>query len=251
MVHAVQVVTPDGFPPDLWRSVIDQAPVLTVRDLAPDHGGHLVVLGAHPDDETIGAGRLIAHWARTIGPVTIVSMSAGEACLDHLGVRIPQLGRIRRRELAAAGQTLGARRTLCCSIPDGKIDVGFSAVRRQFDRLVRVAAMVAVPWRFDPHPDHAALGAAAARSCAQLSTPLLEYPIWSSFWQRPSMLEDTGYEVLTVATDHDDDVARDRALAGYRSQREPLRADLTPVLPASMLAHHDRQFLLRPTEYRR
>ena len=247
----MQVVTPDGFPPGLWGTVIHQAPRMTLRNLAPSGGGHLVVLGAHPDDETIGAGRLIAHWARTIGPVTIVSMSAGEACLDHLGVQVPQLGQIRRRELAAAGQSLGAQRTLCCSIPDGKIDAGLPAVRRQFDRLVGAAAMVAAPWRFDPHPDHAALGTAAARSCAQLSTPMLEYSIWSSFWQRPSILEDTGYEVVTVATDQDDDVARDRALAGYRSQREPVRADLTPVVPASMLAHHDRQFLLRPKEYRR
>lgn len=247
----MQVVTPDGFPPDLWRTVIDGAPAMTVRDLAPPHGRHLVVLGAHPDDETIGAGRLVAHWARTIGPVTIVSMSAGEACLEHLGVRMPQLGEIRRRELAIAGHHLGAQRTLCCSIPDGKIDVGLSAVRREFDRLVSAAAMVAAPWRFDPHPDHAALGAAAVRGCLQRSTPLLEYPIWSSFWQRPSILQDTGYEVLRVATDQTDDDARERALVGYRSQREPLRADLTPVLPAAMLAHHDQQFVLRPKGSRR
>lgn len=241
----MRVVTPDGFPVQLWRSVIDDAPTVTVAELAANRGSHLVVLGAHPDDETIGAGRLIARWARTIGAVTIASMSAGEACLDHLGVTIADLARTRRRELADAAGRLGAHRALCWPVPDGGLTVGLGDVQQQTDQLVRTAAVVASPWRFDPHPDHAALGLFAAASCERLGIPLLEYPIWSSFWQPPSVLEETGYRVLRVVTDADDDNARDRALGCYRSQREPLRPDLSPVLPPTMLAHHERQFLLR------
>ncbi|MGI8416460.1 MAG: PIG-L deacetylase family protein [Nakamurella sp.] len=197
------------------------------------------------DDETIGAGRLIAHWARNIGAVTIVSMSAGEAGLDHLDIHIPDLAGTRRRELAAAGERLGAHRTLCWPVPDGGLTAGLTAVRTHIDELVRTAAAVASPWRFDPHPDHGALGHFVAASCQHFGIPLLEYPIWSSFWQHPSVLEETGYQVVRVATDADDDTARDRALACYRSQRQPLRADLTPVVPTAMLAHHECQLLLR------
>lgn len=242
------MVTPDGFSPRLWRPMIDGADCVTVSELAADGNDTLVVLGAHPDDETIGAGRLIAHWARTIGAVTIVSMSAGEACLDHLDIHLPGLADTRRRELAAAGVRLGAHRTLCWPVPDGGLTAGLTTVRTHIDELVRTAAAVASPWRFDPHPDHGALGHFAAASCKRLGIPLLEYPVWSSFWQHPSVLDETGYQVVRVATDADDDTARDCALACYRSQRQPLLADLTPVVPTAMLAHHECQFLLRPKD---
>ncbi|MDQ6656859.1 MAG: PIG-L family deacetylase [Actinomycetota bacterium] len=240
------MVTQDGFSPQLWRPVIDGAACTAVSDLAGGGGGGtLVVLGAHPDDETIGAGRLIAHWARAIGAVTIVSMSAGEACLDHLDIHLPELADTRRGELAAAGERLGAGRTQCWSVLDGGLTVGLAAVRAQIDHEVRAAALVASPWRFDPHPDHGALGHFAAASCERLGVPLLEYPIWSTFWQHPLVLDETGYQVLRVATDAEDEQARDRAIACYRSQLQPLLPDLTPVVPTAMLAHHESQFLLQ------
>ena len=44
----------------------------------------LVVVAAHPDDETIGAGRLVAAWSRSLGPVTAVLATAGERCVDQV-----------------------------------------------------------------------------------------------------------------------------------------------------------------------
>lgn len=242
----MQNVTPDGFSAQLWREILDAAPSMPAADLAVPTGAQLLVLGAHPDDETIGCGRLIAHWARQIGPVTIVSMSAGEACLDHLDIRIPDLALTRRAELQAAGECLGAIRTECRSLPDGDLVNALPAFQQELITLISSAAVVAAPWQHDPHPDHAATGAAAAAGCRLTGRRLLEYPIWTTYWQRPSVLAQHDYRVIVVDTDPADDAARHRALACYRSQQEPLRADLSPVVPAAMLEHHERQLILLP-----
>lgn len=242
----MRVVTPTGHPASVWQPIIDDAPSFSIDELTPRRGP-LVVLGAHPDDETIGAGRLVAAWVRERGEVTVASMSAGEACLDHLGLRVVDLAHTRRVEFRNAGRELGARQALCWSVPDGDIAGYLPFVRDQLAVLLTGAAAVAAPWRFDPHPDHAALGAAAATSCAQAQIPLLEYPIWSTFWQRPSAPQEYGYQVVRVDTRPEDTDSRARALACYRSQTEPLRVDLTPVIPAAMLEHHQQQVLFRPS----
>ncbi len=246
----MQIVTPEGFPAELWHEILDAAPSMRPAELAVPAGASLLVLGAHPDDETIGCGRLIAHWAKQIGPVTVVSLSAGEACLDHLDIRIPHLAAIRRAELRAAGEFLAVDRTECCGLPDGDLVNALPAVQEKLIRLISSVAVVAAPWQHDPHPDHAAIGAAAAAGCRLTGRKLLEYPIWTTYWQRPSVLAQHDYRVIVVDTDPADDAARRRALACYRSQQEPLRADLSPVVPAAMLEHHQQQLILLPGGHR-
>ena len=72
-------------------------------------GQHLVVVVAHPDDETFGCGSLIAHAAAAGARVTVLCATRGEAgertpdpATDHL-----PLGDVRERELRDAGAVLG------------------------------------------------------------------------------------------------------------------------------------------------
>ena len=53
------------------------------------------MVSAHPDDETIGLGRLAYAWAQTVGPVVGVLATAGEACV-HAANLVIRLGAFRR-----------------------------------------------------------------------------------------------------------------------------------------------------------
>ena len=73
-------------------------------------GDRLVVIVAHPDDETFGCGSIIAHAADAGAKVTVICATRGEA-----GERAPHdetdhlpLGEVRERELFAAATVLGA-----------------------------------------------------------------------------------------------------------------------------------------------
>lgn len=243
----MRVVTPAGRPAADWQPTIELAPERDVRDLAPD-GGTLLVLAAHPDDETIGAGRLISAWTRAVGPVTVASMSSGEACVEHVGVHVPDLADRRRAEFRKATAELGVRQALCWSLPDSEVGHYLPYVSDGIAALIEDAVLVAAPWRHDPHPDHAALGAAAAQASAAAGIRLLEYPIWSSFWQCPELPARNGFRLVRITTTEQDSANRDRALGNYRTQLLPLRPDLTPVVPAAMLEHHRRQFIFEPTD---
>lgn len=236
----MNIVTPPGRPAEDWRPLINRAPSVPVSEL-PGYPGTLVVLAAHPDDETIGAGRLIAQWAAQC-PVAVVCLTAGEACLDHLGVQVPGLAGQRRRELFAATAELGVGRVRCLDLPDGRLADHLPDIVEQTAPLLRRAAAVAVPWRYDPHPDHAALGRALSGS-AEHDLPVLEYPIWSSYWQPPDTVAEHRCRLLRVATGAEAEAARARALTCYGSQTLPLRSDLTPVVSPAMLEHHREQYL--------
>lgn len=75
--------------------------------------GPLLVVHAHPDDETLATGGLLATWARTARPVTLVTCTRGErgevigAALAHLEGDGPALAEHREGELADALGALG------------------------------------------------------------------------------------------------------------------------------------------------
>jgi len=243
---AVTVVTGPGNPLELWSGARADAPQTSVSALAPAAGARLVVVSAHPDDEVLGAGRLIADWARTVGPVLAHTATAGEACVEHVGVRIPGLAARRVAEWTAALTLLGASAAGCWGRPDG----GLAAEHEQLaDRLARACGpgeVLLAPWRHDPHPDHRAVGLAAATAAQRSGARLIEYPVWMTYWSEPAILERSSFRLVRVATSAAAEETRARALREYTSQHAPLRAELTPVVPPEMLAHHGDQLALFP-----
>ena len=118
-------------------------------------------------------------------------------------------------------------------------------------RIVRVVtpdwlakAGIAAPWRLDPHPDHQAVGRAAARVAHELRLPLLEYPVWATYWARPGDLDRQRQTLLVVGTDDAAEAAYAEALTAFRTQLEPLDHTVTAVVPAETLAHHDTQLVV-------
>ena len=85
-------------------------------DPAPQLGedfGHLIVLSAHPDDETLGAGGLIARSAARGARVHVIVATNGEASHPHSPTQTPvQLADVRRRELEQAIAPLAPAATI-------------------------------------------------------------------------------------------------------------------------------------------
>ena len=237
-------VTPAGLPVEVWHGAVAAAPRRPIDDLVPPSSTRLVVVGAHPDDEAVGAGRLVAQWARTRGPVLAITLTAGEACLDDLGIEEPGLADRRLQEwhtaLADLGVHAGAHR-LC---PDGAVASHTDAMAAAIADELGPGDVVLAPWRHDPHPDHEAAGRAAALAARARGATLLEYPVWMAYWMTPEAVAASGHRWSVVPTGAEAEQARLRALAAYVSQREPLRPGLGPVVPPLLLEHHHAQLVV-------
>lgn len=242
--------TPPGHDPDVWAGVVAAAPLLTPEDVADTNGTTLVV-SAHPDDETIGAGRLLAHWARAGLRLRAVCLTRGEACFDHLAEALRELdapadllpGMATRREAEwhAALEALGVRDRHPHGLPDGGLtdDAALDVLRPVADGVTTVLA----PWPLDPHPDHRAAGRAGQRLAAEIGARFCSYPVWMTYWGEVADA-DPGLRRLTA--DPEDDHAREAALAAFESQLAPPTPGIGPIVPPEMLAHHATPLLHVP-----
>jgi glycosyltransferase involved in cell wall biosynthesis/LmbE family N-acetylglucosaminyl deacetylase len=158
-----------------------EVPVLPMR--------RLTVLAAHPDDETLGCGALIARTRDAGLPVRVVVATDGRYSTASEVLTPERLAELRSVELRAACTQLG--------VPDSEIvELGFvdGTLARErgalLDRLTGLLEaeppdVLLVPCARDVHPDHEELFRAAVRAAARLdpAPTVLAYPIWS--WATP------------------------------------------------------------------
>ena len=251
-------VTPAGHDLEHWADAraqaerLDLAGVLDRLGVAHLTDVPLVVLAAHPDDETLGLGRLIHHWGRRLGPVYAVVATAGEACVDHVGDRPVGLATRRLAEWEQATAVLGVARTVTLGLPDGGLAAVeptlVSALEDVVDSLPTGSdqLVLACPWRCDPHPDHRAVGRATATLAGRHGWPVLEFGVWMTYWSDPAELAADGRRLGVLATDEADEEAHRRACGAFATQLQPLAPGLGPVVPPSMLSHHHQQLLVLP-----
>lgn len=220
----------------VWQPVVDALPALTWRPLP------LVALAAHPDDETLGAGGLIAATARAGLSVTVIVASAGEASHPRSPTHTSaELAARRRLELHAAVRELAPTADVrWLDLPDGSIadhPTELRAALREYADGSRIAA----PYRDDRHPDHDACGRAAADVAEDLGIELLEYPIWFWHWAKPGMLPAT-WRRLPLPSEGCE--AKRRALRCHVSQHLPLsdRPGDEAILSPGIVAHFERPF---------
>lgn len=125
----------------------------------------LMCILAHPDDESLGFGGILAHYAQAGVATYLVTATRGERGWMGDPAAYPgatALGRIREGELQAAAAVLGIRETTFLDIMDGDLDQAdpVATIDALVGHLRRVRPQVVAT--FDPtgiygHPDHIAI----------------------------------------------------------------------------------------------
>ncbi len=230
-----------------WADV----PALTLLD--ESHLERVVVVAAHPDDETLGAGGLIVAAAAAGLHVDVVVLTDGEASHpDSPSTTPPRLAAIRRSETRAAVRHLSPGSTVIfADLGDGRLKVSLTeAVSTLVDVIGEDGrkTLLVAPWRGDRHPDHEAAGRAAAIAAERTDARLLEYPIWLWHWAAPD--EAPWAAMRALALPPAARTTREAALACHASQVLPLShaAGDEVLLSADLLAHfhRDREVFVQP-----
>jgi LmbE family N-acetylglucosaminyl deacetylase len=218
---------------------------LTEQALPPfDPSGYerLVVLAAHPDDETLGVGGVlrVAHRAGTA--ITLVVATDGEAAYPRLGPRERrELAALRRAELRTALRRGGLQDIPVhwLGLPDSRLGEHTQELTERLTELLAGADAYLAPWTSDPHPDHRAAGR-AARAAAAVSTYGWGYPIWMWPWMRPDDPEVAWDRAYLLRLDPSDLAAKQDARSCFASQISQAPSGCEPALNPRMLAHSDR-----------
>lgn len=210
----------------------------------------VIVVAAHPDDETLGAAGLVRRLARAGVATDIVVATNGEASHPNSPTHTAvQLADLRRIELAQAVELLApSARTHFLDLPDGGLDAG--ELVEQLRRIVATGGrpgertLLVAPWRGDGHGDHEAGGTAAARLAAELNVPLLEYPVWLWHWATPDSPEVPWSQLEILDLAGDEQTLKQSALLMHASQTAPLSDEPgdEALLPPGFLDHFARGF---------
>jgi LmbE family N-acetylglucosaminyl deacetylase len=196
----------------------------------------LFVVAAHPDDDVIGCGGLIACVAAAGGAVVVAYLSDGSR--SHPGsTRYPPaaVAAMREAEARAALRILGVRETpLFFAAVDGTLGDLEPAPRNALvERLANAIAtftpdLVLAPWRRDPHPDHVAAAALTSDALARLGSAARfgGYEVWVRIRgtpeEHPQPHEATAHELPLGPETLE---RKRRALLAHRSQTTALIDD--------------------------
>ncbi len=201
----------------------------------------LVVVAAHPDDESLGAGGLIAAAAAAGLPVYVVLLTAGEASrFASRGKTRHALATMRLAEMENALARLAPDNFLAfLGAPDGAVADAEEQVARSLTGLLGDASrtLLAAPWRHDGHPDHDAAGRAAALAAAASGARLVEYPLLAWTHRRPEELPWDDVVCLGLSPERQEQKAA--AIRAHVSQVRPApdHPDGASALSGRVLAH--------------
>ena len=220
---------------------------------APGAGEHLLVLAAHPDDETLGAGGLIATAAGRGARVDVLVASNGEASHPssptHSAERLAALRRVEVRD-AVAELAPDAIVTLL-DLPDGALADHERSLSRAVASRLTARTVLVTPWSGDRHPDHEACSRAGTAALVGAQNAHWQYPIWLWHWGHPSSPDLPWERAGAVDLEQTARAAKRQAISRHRSQHEPLSPAIgdEAILPATFLAHFQRgyeTFLIGP-----
>jgi LmbE family N-acetylglucosaminyl deacetylase len=148
------------------------------------------------------------------------------------------LATTRRHELRRAAAVLSVPEPVSLGLPDGQLADHEDTLTDLLTGILGTSGTrpwCAATWRGDGHPDHEAVGRAAASACARTGAELLEYPVWMWHWASPSDAA-VPWDRAHAAPLSDWAIARKREAAQcFRSQFEQGIAGATAVLPPFVL----------------
>ncbi len=224
-------VAEGGTPVEAWDSWDDG---LAALDLSRCPG--LTVISPHPDDETLGLGATMAALSAAGIDVQVISASDGEAAYPGSPPEArSQLKALRRNEVRRSAQLLGIAEPISLELPDGELS------RREQELTDRIAVLLsdfpagrwcAATWRGDGHPDHEAVGRAAAAAASQTGAVLMEYPVWMWHWAQPGDSVVPWNRARRVRLTDQALNAKRSAVECFPSQTRPTRDGYTVLPPA-------------------
>ena len=240
----------EGTPEERWLA----DPRLHSTPLVEPLPADLIVVAAHPDDETLGAGGIMRRVASQGGRVSVIIASDGEASHPGSPTHTPEALRARRRlEVIDALSVLApAARVQFLSIPDGKLDAHAGLVEAAVAAVLNATdaaptrTLVVAPWSGDGHRDHRAAARAVSSAASPRGVRHLGYPIWLWHWADP---EDVPWDrALAVPLSEDELTHKAAALRAHSSQVEALSSGTgdEAIVPPRLLAHftRDREIFL-------
>jgi len=232
--RAPNLIDLPGTPEDAWGSWPGLWWLPAIDPLA---WGSVVVVAAHPDDEVLGAGGMMAMLAAAGVRLRLIAVTDGEA--SHPGADPAAIARTRIAESAAALDLLGAGDTEVIRL--GFPDTGVAA--REAELCARLRELCAgfgtclAPWEADGHADHEAAGRAARRAVRDV----LAYPVWMWHWAAPGDPRVPWQRARQVALPADAVARKRSAVAAFASQLTGRPGGSPPVLPAGVVAHFTRR----------
>lgn len=209
-----------------------------------------VIIAAHPDDEVLGPGGIIAMLAAAGARLRVIAVTDGESSHGDRADR-PALIRRRAAERQAALHALGAAdaEIIRLGLPDAALDGRDADIAAALGGLVAGFDGALASWAGDAHADHEAVGRAVARISHQLTGSAWFFPVWMWHWARPADPRVPWRHAVRVPLTPAAAARKRVALSCFTSQLEPRPGGGGPVLPGPFVPHFLRDYeLLLPVE---
>jgi LmbE family N-acetylglucosaminyl deacetylase len=216
----------------------------------------LIVVAAHPDDESLGAGGLIATCATRGIRVRVFVVTDGAASHPESPTRTPsQIARDRAAEITEAVSYLDPRaRVVRLGFADGGTDRDRDQIRAELSHAIESAdgpIVIAAPFRGDGHRDHRIVGELCAELAEKHGHSLLEYPIWLWHWAHPGETTVPYEDLVALPLGPAEIEAKARAIAAHATQVAALSGEPGDerVLRPELLEHfqHSTEFFVHTT----
>lgn len=187
----------------------------------------VLVVAAHPDDESLGAGGLIAECGSRGIPVDVIVVTDGDG--SHPASPTFSAGDLAHRRRAETVEALAAlepRTSLeFLGVPD-------SATPEYRDRIRAAVAtasaglpgsvLIVSTWTGDGHRDHRVVGEVCAEIATANGHPAIAYPIWLWHWATPDDERMPWSDLVALPLQDRSVVQKRRAIARHASQVAPL-----------------------------
>lgn len=191
-----------------------------------------MLIAAHPDDETVGAGALLAELADPSIVHVTGGSPANSADARAAGcATAAEYAAVRRHELLAALRLggIGPERTRELGLRDQEAALDMAKLARRLRELfeeTRAAAVLTHAYE-GGHPDHDATAFAVHAACATMASPprIVEFACYHGLngWMEPGHFLPDGPEVLETVLAEDARARRRAMLECFVTQRETLR----------------------------